>query len=242
MENYIHEKIKLGWSPERIAGRLKMETNHRISCKAVYKYIHGNPCGYQLRKYLKYQGKKRRNRKESRWGEIIKNRIFIDQRPVIINDRLRYGDFEADTMGRARSASSETLTVVRERKSRYIMARKVNQLKFAIDGFKELLSLIPIKSITFDNGPENARYRELGANAYFCDPFSSWQKGSVENGIGLIREYIPKKSDLADYSNDRISAIIDRINNIPMKCLGFMTPKEVFEEHCIKINKERRCA
>ncbi|MBI4691865.1 MAG: IS30 family transposase, partial [Candidatus Terrybacteria bacterium] len=191
LERYIHEKIKLGWSPERIAGRLRLETGYSISFKAVYKYLLYNPFGWPLIKYLKRRGRKRKKKSESKWGEIIKNRVFIGQRSGIINARLRYGDFEADTMGRTRDASSETLAVIRERKSRYIMARKVNQLKFAIDGFKELFSLIPVKSITFDNGPENARYHELKADTYFCDPYSSWQKGSVENGIGLIREYIP---------------------------------------------------
>lgn len=192
-------------------------------------------------RYLKYKGKKRKKKAESKWGEIIKNRVFIDQRPGIINARLRYGDFEADTMGRTREASSETLAVVRERKSRYIMARKVNRLKFAIDGFKDLLSLIPVRSVTLDNGPENSRHQELKVQTYFCDPYSSWQKGSVENGIGLIREYIPKKTDLSNYSNDYISAIIDRINNIPMKCLKYRTPKEIFEGRYLKINNEQCC-
>lgn len=239
LESYIHEKMKLGWSPERITGRLKWKTGYQISYKAVYKYIHRNTFGYDLQKYLKYQGKKRR--KESRWGEIIKNRVFIGERPKIINSRLRYGDFEADTMGRTRDASSETLVVARERKSRYVLAQKVSRLKYAIDGFKKLLNPIPVRSVTFDNGVENARHEELNTKTYFCDPYSSWQKGSVENVIGVIREYIPKKSDLVDYSNDYISAIMNRINNTPMKCLQFLTPKEVFEGRYFKINKEQCC-
>lgn len=229
VENYIHKKIKLGWSPERMAGRLKLETGYSISFKAVYKYLYHNPFGWPFVKYLKHRGRKRKNKSESKWGEIIKNRVFIDQRPGIINARIRYGDFEADTMGKTREASSETLVVARERRSRYILAKKVHRLKFAVDGFKDLLSPIPVRSLTLDNGPENARYRELKTDTYFCDPYSSWQKGSVENGIGLIRQYIPKKSDLSNFSDDYISAIIDRINNIPMKCLNFHTPKEIFK-------------
>jgi len=229
VENYIHEKIRFGWSPERISGRLRMETGYSVSFKAVYKYLYHNPFGWPLVKYLKYKGRKKRKRSESKLGGIIKNRVFIDQRPSIINSRLRYGDFEADTMGKLRSSSSETLAVIRERKSRYILAKKVSQLKFTVDGFKDLISSIPIRSLTLDNGPENARYHELNVPTFFCRPYSSWQKGSVENGIGLIRKYIPKKSDLSNFSDNQISAIIERINDIPMKCLDFYTPKEIFE-------------
>lgn len=241
LEQYIHEKIKLGWSPERTAGRLKLETEQSISFKAVYKYLHHNPWGWSLVKYLRYRGRKRKKKSESKWGEIIKNRIFIDQRPEIINSKSRYGDFEADTMGKSKDASSQTLVVARERKSRCLFAKKVPQLKFAIDGLKDILALIPVQSLTFDNGPENARYDELGIDTYFCHTYASWEKGLVENGIGLIREYIPKKSDLADYSDDYISAIIERINSIPMKCLGFYTPKEIFEGQYFKINKVQCC-
>lgn len=242
LENYLHEKIKLGWSPERIAGRLQLETGTSITFKSIYKYICNNPFGYGLRIYLKYQGKPKRDEKNSQWGETIKNRVFVDQRPEIINQKLRYGDFEADTMGRNKEASSQTLVVARERKSRFLLAKKVSRLKYSMEGLKEILSSLPVKSITLDNGRENARYHKLGIKSYFCHPYSSWQKGSVENGIGLIREYIPKKSDLADYSETHISAIIDRINNIPMKCLKYHTPKEVFYgRYLSKFNKERCC-
>lgn len=243
LENYIREKIKLGWSPERIAGRLKLETGILISFKSIYKYIHSNPFGYGLRIYLKHQGKSRKDEKNSQWGETIKNRVFIDQRPEIINQKMRYGDFEADTMGRSQESSSQTLVVARERKSRFLLAKKVSRLKFAMEGLKEILSPLPVKSITLDNGRENARYYQLGIKSYFCHPYSSWQKGSVENGIGLIREYIPKKSDLINYSDDFISAILDRINSIPMKRLKYRTPKEVFYgRYLSKFNKEQCCA
>lgn len=242
LENYIHEKIKLSWSPERIAGRLKLETGTSVAHKTIYKYIHRNPFGNRLRVYLKYQGRPKRDEKNSQWGETIKNRVFIDQRPEIINQKLRCGDFEADTMGRSKNSSPQTLVVARERKTRFVLAKKVSRLKFAMEGLKEILSPLPVKSITFDNGRENARYYKLGIKSYFCHPYASWQKGSVENAIGLIREYIPKKSDLSDYSHDCISAIIDRINSIPMKCLKYRTPKEVFYgRYLSKFNKEQCC-
>lgn len=243
LEQYIHQNIKLGWSPERIAGRWQIDYPEGVSVtfKSIYKYIHQSSFGSRLRIYLKYQGRPKRDEKNSHWGETIKNRIFIDQRPKIINQRLRYGDFEADTMGRSKEASSQTLVVARERKSRFILAKKVRQLKYTIEGLKEIFSSLPIKSVTFDNGIENSRYHELKIKSYFCNPYTYWQKGSVENAIGLIRKYIPKKADLAYYSDSHISAIIDRINNIPMKCLKYRTPKEVFYGRYLKINNDQCC-
>ena len=137
-------------------------------------------------------------------------------------------------MGRPKRASPQTLVVLRERKSRYILARKVRRLKYSMDGFKELLSGIPVRSVTFDNGVENVRHRELGVSTYSCHPYSSWEKGQVENGIEAIREYIPKGSDLAHYSNSLISAIVNRINDTPMKCLNYQTPREVFYGRFLK--------
>lgn len=241
LAEYIEEKLKKGWSPERISGRLKYKHKVHISHKSIYKYIHNNPFGFSLVKYLKYKGKEWKRKPDSKWGEIIKDRVFIDLRPHVINQKLRYGDFEADTMGRTRDASPQTLVVARERKSRYVLAKKVSRLKYSIDGLKTMFSPLPVRSVTFDNGVENARYKELNVESYFCHPFASWEKGSVENAIGIVREYIPKGSDLINYSDEYISAIIDRINGIPMKCLQFSTPKEVFEQNYLKVKKHKCC-
>lgn len=236
LEAYIKEKLPLGWSPERIAGRWKRENRHsaRMSPRAIYRWLYSAYgqyyCAYL--KYKRYRRRKRRRIKQKR--EIIKNRVFIERRPIIINERLRYGDFEADTMGRPKHASSQTLVVMRERKSRYILAEKVRRLKYTVDGFKELLSGIPARSVTFDNGVENVRHLELGVPTYFCHPYSSWEKGQVENGIEAIREYIPKGSDLVSYSPEDISSIVSRINNTPMKCLDYQTPREVFYGRFLK--------
>lgn len=233
LRDYIEEKMKLDWSPEQIAGRIKLENNNQlvISSKSIYKYLY-TVNGQHLCKYLKYKRCRSKKRKQIKSiQEIIKNRIFINQRPEIINQRLRYGDFEGDTLGTPRTAK-ETLAALIERKSRYILAKKIEQLKYAVEGFKSLFNLLPAPalSLTLDNGPENARYPELNVDTYFCNPYSAWEKGSVENALGLIREYIPKKKDLAGYSQEEIDAIVDIINNTPRKCLGFRTPKEVFEE------------
>lgn len=230
IEAYIHEKMKKYWSPEDIAERLKKEKGFSITAKTIYKYIYHNPFGYGLEKYLKYQGKQWKRSKSPIWGEIIKDRVFISERPEIINNRERVGDFEADAMGKPRSCQ-ETLIVLRDRKSRKMFAAKVARLRNAMDGYKKLLEGLMVHSMTFDNGPENARYKEMNVPTFFCNPFHSWEKGSVENGIGCIRRFIPKKADLTDYSEQHISAILEIFNNKPMKCLGYLTPNEVFEEH-----------
>ena len=230
LERYLKETLPLGWSPERIAGRWKRENKDSVSLspQAIYRWLYSQYGQYYCTflKYKRYHKRKRRRIKQKR--EIIKNRVFIEHRPVVIARRLRYGDFEADTMGRPKQASPHTLVVIRERKSRYILAAKVRRLKYAMDGFKELLSGLPVRSVTFDNGVENVRHLELGVPTYFCHPYSSWEKGQVENGIEAIREYIPKGEDLADYSDSDISAIVNRLNATPMKCLDYQTPHEVF--------------
>lgn len=241
IERYIHEKMKRYWSPERIAGRLQRDYGISITHKTIYKYLYHTAAGDSLCKYLTYKQHRRRKRRDhSAWGEIIKNRVFIDARPAVINTRQRFGDFEADTMGAPRDRK-ETLTVMRERMSRYLLADKVPQMKYAMDGYKNLVTDVPVLSVTYDNGPENARYQELGIPTYFCHPYSSWEKGSVENGIGRIRRFIPKKANLANYTPENIRAIIDCINNMPMKCLAFRTPKEVFEEQIIALQTNKKC-
>ncbi len=217
LEACVKEKIVLGWSPDRIAGRWNREHKRKIqmSAHAIYKWLYSAYGQY----YCQYLKSKRANRRRRRYKheprEIIKNRVSIGDRPRRINSRRYYGHFEGDTMGRSKHASLETLTVLRERKSRYLLGKKVKRLAHSMKGFKEQLNDIPALSVTFDNGVENVRHQELGISTYFCHPYSSWEKGGVENGIRLIREYIPKGSDLIDYSDEDIDAIFYRINNTP---------------------------
>mgnify|MGYP001581107844 FL=1 len=235
LEAYVRERIVLSWSPERIAGRWSREHTHgiHISAKGVYKYLYGNHGQYFCR-YLKYKRYRRKKRKQTQSvREVIKNRIFIDVRPKIISERKRFGDFEADTLGKP-MGTKETLVGVIERKSRFVFAKRIIRLRYTIATIKELTRGIPARSFTFDNGRENARHQELGVPTYFCHPYSSWEKGQVEHVFGRIREYIPKRSKVSDYTDDDIAAIINRINDTPMKCLKYQTPREVFEGRFLK--------
>ena len=238
--SYVEEKMRKFWSPEAIAGRLKIDTNGRLSVKAdtIYKYLYSS-YGQHLCCYLKshrYYKRKRKSKKVKK--EFIPNRVSIEERPNIINHRRRYGDYEGDTMGRPKWASSETLTVTRERKSRKLFALKVPRLKYVVEGFGIMLNDLNVLYFTLDNGLENIRYEKLNVSTFFCHPYSSWEKGSVEQGIGLIRQFIPKKSDLKNYTQSDIDAIIDIINNRPLKCLNWKTPNEVFEEHNKQLIKQ----
>ena len=233
LEQYVREKLKKHWSPEQISGRLKLEQGHPIiSHRVIYKYL-DSVFGWPLKKYLKYQGKYHRYSGYQRSKEnVIDNMVFVDQRPEIINQRKRFGDFEGDTLGRPLHTKSTVAALV-ERKSRFLLARKIKRLGQAMDVFKELMSGVQTHSITLDNGFENARHQELGIASYFCHSYSSWEKGSIENAFGILREYIPKKAGLDNYSQKALDAILEEINATPRKCLNYQTPKEVFRENCL---------
>mgnify|MGYP000182651234 CR=1 FL=1 len=239
IEKYVWEKMQSPflWSPEQIAGRIRREKGIVVSYNAIYKYLDNTPQGSHLWYLVTKQTRRKKIKRKKRKKELIPNRVWIDEREDSANRREVFGHFEGDTMGRKRSHSANVLSVVRERMSRKLLAVRVPRLRYAMDGFKELLSPYTeiVKSMTLDNGVENVRHEELGCSTFFCHPFSSWEKGSVEQVIGLIRKYIPKKADLKNYSDQEITLIIERINNTPMKCLDWRTPNEVFNEELSKV-------
>ena len=241
LERYVEDHICLGWSPDVIAGtgnrnRKKQEASAPITAKGIYKYLY-SPYGYHLCRYLRSARCGRRERHGKKVKKIlIPMRIGIEQRPSVVTARKRFGDFEGDTMGVPRYTRA-TLAAVVERKSRFILATKISRLKYAMEGFKALLAPLPVQSLTLDNGVENTRYQTLGIPTYFCHPYSSWEKGQIENAFGMMRRYIPKKASLAAYSPEDISVIVEHINSIPRKILGYRSPKEVFEEQFLN----KRC-
>lgn len=234
LRKYIEKKLQAGWTPENIAGRLKLKNQGKsvISFKSIYKYLYSvygqDSCRHLPRQRIKPR-KRRKKGKDTR-GQI-KDRVSIRLRPEIVAARGRFGDFEGDTAGKPKFMS-QTLTVLVERQSLYLLIKKVPRLKNTVDGFKELLSPYRriVKSVTLDNGFENHRHRELKTKIYFCDPFSSWQKPVVENSIGRLRRFIPKKFNLKNLSPSRLAAIVNAMNNTPRKRLNFATPREVFKQ------------
>lgn len=238
LQDYIGDRLKDSWSPEQIDKYMKQANSGKtvISFKAIYNYCYSS-YGQRLCKYLlhkRYKPKPKSNKNSKK--ELIPDRVFIDSRPKVVDKRNRFGDWEGDTLGAIKTDKTKVFGLV-ERKTRYLMLAKVPRLKYAMDGCKELLRPYHnlFKTLTLDNGVENIRYQELNVNTFFCHPYSSWEKPTIENSFGRLRRFIPKKTSLRNYSNDDIIAIVNKMNNTPRKCLNWETPKQVFQEELKKV-------
>jgi IS30 family transposase len=237
----IIDKLQSGWSPEIISGYLKKEKGISvISHETIYAYIYSKSgCDGELYLTLKKRRKKRSARSSGKNKRIcIPNRVSIHQRPQEIKERKNFGHWEGDLM--IFSNQSENLITLRERKSRFLMAIK-NPSKHSDVTAKNIINKfrgrkkILIETITFDNGGEFAKHgdisKRLKIDTFFCDPYSSYQKGSVENGNGVLRYDLPRSTNLKKLTQKQINQIVNKINNRPMKCLGFYTPAEVFRQN-----------
>lgn len=238
LEDYIIDRLsKDYWTPEQIANRLRHENENEtvITHKIIYQWLY-SAYGQAYCKYLpskRYYRRKRNGIKSAK--ELIKDRVFIDQRPETINSRQEFGHCEADTLGAPKS-SKQRIAATSERMSRKLFAVKVKRLKYSMDGFKKLLN--PYQKVflswTLDNGVENTRYKETNLPTYFCHPYSSWEKGSLENSLGRLRRFIPKKQRMEKVKVRDLRYYLKLMNNTPRKCLGWRTPNEVFKEQLSK--------
>jgi IS30 family transposase len=231
----VERLIREDLSPEQAANRLELEGELRISHEAIYLHVYADKCdGGDLCRHLRSQ-KPRRKRYASgqeRRG-VIKNRVSIDERPEIVDQKTRIGDWEGDTIiGKNHRGGLVTLA---ERKSRYVLAGHIHS-KHA-DGVTAVTKrlLIPHKdkchTITFDNGKEFAEHEsiatELQASIYFAHPYRSWERGLNENSNGLLRQYFPKRMELTKVTEEQVQQAVERINHRPRKVLGFRSPHEV---------------
>jgi IS30 family transposase len=236
IREYVNEKIREGWSPEQISSRLSIDhPGLSVSHETIYHYIYDEAdylVGY-LAKRHKFRRKKKPYRREKK--SKILNRISIDRRPEVINERVEFGHWESDSI--VSSKSDVALNVLLERVSRKVKITRLINRKSATtaEAILERFRYLPSdtrKSITYDNGSENCRHEKiseiLGIIAYFCNPYHSWEKGGVENVNGLIRRYVPKKMDLSKLTEKDIRYVENQLNNRPKKCLGYRTPNEVF--------------
>jgi len=230
----VEAKLKEDWSPEQISGALK-ENQIFISHERIYQYVYADKgAGGTLWKHLRRHNKKYRKRRggQDRRGKIP-NQRSIEERPAIVEERSRLGDWEGDlVLGERGQGVLLTLT---ERKSRFTLLRTLpsKQATLVEKAIVELLAWVAhIKTITFDNGKEFAQHEKiaeaLNVNCYFAHPYASWERGTNENTNGLIRQYLPKKCRMNEVSRERESFIMDRLNLRPRKCLDFKTPYEVF--------------
>ena len=230
----IEEKLLQDWSPEQISGRLKLEGSS-ISHESIYKHVWADKsAGGQLYKHFRRHGKKYNKRSSSKAGRgCIPNRVDITERPQIVEQKVRIGDWEGDTVISAVSKTA-ILTVV-DRHSKFTRIKKLGR-KTAENvrvAMKERMSSLPhpVLTVTYDNGMEFAAHQDiaadLNARCYFAAPYHSWERGLNEHTNGLIRQYLPKTVDFKDVTDDEIQAIEDRLNNRPRKSLHYKTPMEV---------------
>lgn len=244
---YVHCKLKMGWSPEQIAGRISMDyANLRISHEAIYQYIYDKETEdrEELIKLLRRGHRKRRikgvHRKERRTK--IPNRVSIQERPVSVETRNRFGHWEGDSLVSRKSA--EALNTLVERKSRLVFITRL-QRKTAEEtsaAVIERLGGLPEKArrtLTLDNGTENAGHEKItevvAMKCYFARPYASWQRGTNENTNGLIRWYLPKGTDFSKITDDCLTRIESLINQRPRKCLGYKTPIEVASSYGVAL-------
>lgn len=248
----VHHFLSERWSPSQIAGTLKHmwpdAPQRTVSHETIYNCIYAMPRG-ELRKDLiaclrRAQGKRMpRSRGEDRRGQLPEV-LSIHVRPPEANDRAFPGHWEGDLIKGAGNRSAVGVLV--ERSSRLVMLAKLADATAAsaLEGFTAKLRSIaePMRqTLTYDQGKEMSRHAELTANTgvkvYFCDPHSPWQRGSCENINGLIRQYLPKGTDLSVYSQEQLDAIADQLNSRPRAIHGFYPPISVYQAMLEKISQ-----
>ena len=241
LKKFIIEKLALyQWSPEQISRFLRIKSGgiSVISHESIYLFIYSKE-GKKLGLYKHLRRKKKPHRQpfcSRKKRIIIKERVSIHRRHNYINDRTEFGHWETDLM--IFSKQKFVLAVSVERQSRYTIAsilpnKTASEMKQAL--YRVILDSgqTNVKSITFDNGSENVLHHELKyefphLETFFCDPYCSWQKGTVENTNGLIRQYLPRNTDLGSFSQHDIDQIIYKLNHRPRKCLNFLSPAFFF--------------
>jgi len=240
IRQYAEKRLSWGWSPELIAGRLALDhPGLSISHEAIYQWVYQDAPHLILSLVRTHRKRKHRGYSRKHKKSHIPERISIKKRPKAVLKRLHIGHWETDTISCRKSYQAVQVTV--ERKARYTrMAKlKTKSARAMSIALTRRLSHYPTElrlSITYDNGPENAEHMRtnkiLGTSSYFCEPFHSYERGTVENTIGLVRRFLPKKTNLANISQHHLTKIEYWLNKRPRKCLGFKTPAEIFKAEC----------
>lgn len=246
---YVREKIRIGWSPEQIAGVLKQQppkelAGATISHEAIYTWMYDG-AGFDCIQYLRKGHRKRRSKGRGKKQKIaIKHRVSIHLRPKRITNRTGVGDWEDDTVicsgGREALASQYNRTLMLVRLSK-VPDKSATSHEWALRAKIEKDPAWLWKSITRDNGTENVLHYatriEYDIPSYFCDTYKSWQKGGVENINGLIRQYFPKSFDLGTIPHEAVQMVEDLLNNRPRKKLNYLTPNQALNLQLLKRSK-----
>ena len=243
IRRYVIDHLKLGYSPEQIAGRLTLEyPKEKISHEAIYQYIyyriHSNYTkkgNIDLRIYLKRRHRRREKKGMRKGQRIFKPKGFsIEERPKEVEKRKTLGHWEGDSVVSRKSKVG--LNTLVERKTGLVLISKIpnGTSEVTASTVVSRLKSFPCKTLTTDNGTENFAYEkiqnELNISCYFAHPYCSGERGTNENTNGLIRYYLPKGTDFATISDETIKTIENTLNNRPRKRLGWKTPLEAFNE------------
>jgi IS30 family transposase len=245
LQKVVMNGLKRGLSPELLCGRLELETGTKLHNETIYRFIYSTEYKYlNLWEYLDKAHKKRKNkhRRQGRKSNIIK-RVSIHERAAEVNNRSEFGQWEGDSVLSSRKGTGGIQTQV-ERMSRYIFADKVSTtsadegIRAALNIFKQLPPPAR-KSATFDNGVEFYKHYKLteclNMNTYFADPYSAYQRGTNEHMNGKLRRFFPKGTNFASVTAQELQEVVTFYNTRPMKCLGFRTPEEVFDDEVEKL-------
>lgn len=245
LHDYVVGKLRRGFAPHVVAGRIREYAppelrGKQVSHEAIYGYIYEGEGRWEgLYRHLPYKRRSRRKQGKRKQRKIlIPERISIHLRPEEVERRTIFGHWESDTVIYSRQRA--VLSVQVERRSRLIrMHKSVNKTALLTEhAIRKTVESLPselFKTMTFDNGSEGANHRairdEYRIATYFCDPYKSWQKGSVENANGIIRRFLPRKTNLSDMTDREIHEIQETINDTPRKSLGYRTPNEVVTQY-----------
>jgi IS30 family transposase len=247
LKQVIEEKLMQSWSPEQISGRMLRERGFTISAETIYQHVIRDDRTGGLLRYGQRQGRQRHPRlTKLQTADRARARLrHIDNRPAAANDRTELGHWERDCIVGTRGKSA--LLVAVDRKSRFTKISRVDAttVKAVARETLRMLDGLPVESVTNDNGTEfnraTALEMKLGARVYVCDPSSPWQRGTIENTNGLIRQYVPKRTNFDDIRPSAATAIEETLNHRPRKVLGYRTPYEAFfDEESILMTKRKQ--
>lgn len=243
----VHNRLKAGWSPEQIAGRMRLERHPiRVCAETIYRHIYSwDMRDHKLWALLPERRRRRRLKysRKSRYRNRFGPDVHILKRPEAASKRIQFGHWECDLVHFRKIYGKANLTSIVERVSRFTVLLKNNDRtsRPIMNQLINMLSPLPFearRSITFDRGTEFTEWpylqAGLGAQTWFCDPQSPWRKGTVENTNRRTRRYLPREQDPAAITNRYLKSICDRLNATPRKCLGYQTPAEVFKQKLLE--------
>lgn len=235
----IETHLREEWSPEQISGRLKDEGIANISHEAIYQHIWKDKrTGGTLFKHLRHHGKKYNKRSSGKAGRgCIPNRVDIDERPPIVDQKARIGDWEGDTIIGVKHQGAIVSYV--DRCSKFTVLKKIDHktADLVTQATCEKLEQtgLPVLTITYDNGMEFSDHGRIATalqtRCFFAKPYHSWERGLNEHTNGLVRQYLPKKTNFKQVSDQTVQRIAEKLNNRPRKVLNYKTPLEILTMH-----------